>query len=169
MGNAQLSEIAKAQLTANTALNANLNKANEVLNGIHGQDINSIDELLSSAFDKLRSTNYDGVVGLEVGRVDDMINAIDRYIESIDNALSPLDGSSAKNAFGDQISSSIEEFVSKVKVACLAFTSNIQGFKDDLREIRKSMETKATNVNTATKSRSGELETTTSGWKYSGK
>ena len=168
MGNSTLSEISKAQLSANTTLSANTGKANQLFDNFSSGLDEDIDSLVASAFDKLRSTGFDGVTGLETGKVEGMIQAVDSYIEGINGALSPLNGSDATKAFGDQMNKAIQDFVIEIKSACEALISNIKGFKDDLKAIKAAMEAKAQNVNTAVNNKKNELNSSKSSWTYSG-
>ena len=168
MSNSTLSEVSKAQLSANTTLSANLGKANDIYNGINSQADEDIDSLVSSAFDKLRSTGFDGLTGLETQKVAGMQTAIDNYVNGIQQALAPLNKADAKAAFGDQMNKAIEDFVLAVKGSCEALITNMKSFKDDLSKIKAAMEAKAQNVNTAINSKSNDLNSSKSGWTYSG-
>ena len=167
MSNTTLSEVAKAQLSANTTLSSNLGKANDVYNGINSQAEEDIDSLVASAFDKLRSTGFDGVTGLEINKVTGMQTAIDNYVNGIQQALAPLNKADAREAFGNQMNKAIEDFVVAVKGSCEALITNMKGFKDDLIKIKQAIEAKAQNVNTAINSRSNDLNSSKSGWTYS--
>ena len=167
MSNTTLSEVSKAQLSANTTLSSNLGKANDVYNGMNSQADEDIDSLVSSAFDKLRSTGFDGVTGLEINKVAGMQTAIDNYVNGIQQALAPLNKADARAAFGNQMNKAIEDFVVAVKGSCEALITNMKGFKDDLSKVKAAMEAKAQNVNTSINSRSNDLNSSKSGWTYS--
>ena len=167
MSNTTLSEVSKAQLSANTTLSTNLVKANDVYNGINSQADEDIDSLVASAFDKLRSTGFDGVTGLEINKVSGMQTAIDNYVNGIQQALAPLNKADAREAFGNQMNKAIEDFVVAVKGSCEALITNMKGFKDDLSKIKQAMEAKAQNVNTSVNSKSNDLNSSKSGWTYS--
>ena len=167
MSNTTLSEVSKAQLSANTTLSTNLGKANDIYNGINGQAEEDIDSLVASAFDKLRSTGFDGVTGLEINKVAGMQTAIDNYVNGIQTALAPLNESDATAAFGNQMNKAIQEFVLAVKGSCEALITNMKSFKDDLSKIKQAMEAKAQNVNTSVGSRTNDLNSSKSGWTYS--
>ena len=168
MGNSTLSEVSKAQLSANTTLSANTGKANQLFDNFSNGLDEDIESLVASAFDKLRSTGFDGVTGLETGKVQGMIDAIDTYITGITGALDPLKGADATKAFGDQMNKAIEDFVIEIKAACEALISNMKGFKDDLKAVKAAMEAKAQNVNTAVNTKKNELNSSKSSWTYSG-
>ena len=167
MSNTTLSEVSKAQLSANTTLSTNLGKANDVYNGINSQADEDIDSLVASAFDKLRSTGFDGVTGLEINKVAGMQTAIDNYVNGIQQALAPLNKADAREAFGNQMNKAIEDFVVAVKGSCEALITNMKGFKDDLSKIKQPMEAKAQNVNISVNSKSNDLNSSKSGWTYS--
>lgn len=168
MGNSTLSEVSKAQLSANTTLSANTGKANQLFDNFSSGLDEDIDSLVASAFEKLRSTGFDGVTGLETEKVKDMIGAIDDYIAGINRALEPLKGADATKAFGDQMNKAIEEFVVEIKSACEALISNVKGFKDDLKAVKAAMEAKAQNVNASVNNKKNELNSSKSSWTYSG-
>lgn len=168
MGNSTLSEISKAQLSANTSLSANTGKANQLFDNFSNGLDEDIDSLVSSAFDKLRSTGFDGVTGLETNKVQGMVDEIDKYIDGINRALVPLNDADAKIAFGDQMNTAIEAFVMEIKSACEVLISNMKGFKDDLKAIKAAMEAKAQNVNTSVNTKKNELNSSKSSWAYSG-
>lgn len=167
MSNTTLSEVSKAQLSANTTLSSNLGKANDIYNGINSQADEDIDSLVSSAFDKLRSTGFDGVTGLEINKVAGMQTAIDNYVNGIQTALDPLNSADARAAFGNQMNKAIEEFVVAVKGSCQALITNMLAFKEDLGKIKAAMEAKAQNVNAAVNATSNDLNSSKSGWTYS--
>lgn len=167
MSNTTLSEVSKAQLSANTTLSSNLGKANDIYNGINNQADEDIDALVSSAFDKLRSTGFDGVTGLEINKVKNMQTAIDNYVNGIQTALAPLNKADARAAFGNQMNKAIEDFVVAVKGSCEALITNMKAFKDDLSKIKAAMEAKAQTVNTAINNTSNDLNSSKSGWTYS--
>lgn len=167
MSNTTLSEVSKAQLSANTTLSSNLGKANDIYNGINSQADEDIDSLVSSAFDKLRSTGFDGVTGLEINKVAGMQSAIDNYVNGIQSALDPLNQADARAAFGNQMNKAIEEFVVSVKGSCQALITNMLAFKEDLGKIKAAMEAKAQNVNSAINATSNDLNSSKSGWTYS--
>ena len=167
MSNTTLSEVSKAQLSANTTLSTNLGKANDIYNGINSAAEEDIDALVTSAFDQLRSTGFDGVTGLEINKVAAMQSAIDNYVNGIQTALSPLNSADAREAFGNQMNKAIEEFVMAVKGSCEAIITNMSSFKDDLGKIKAAMEAKAQTVNTAINATSNNLNSSKSGWTYS--
>lgn len=167
MSNTTLSEVSKAQLSANTTLSSNLGKANDIYNSINSQADEDIDSLVSSAFDKLRSTGFDGITGLEINKVKGMQSAIDNYVNGIQQALAPLNKADARAAFGNQMNKAIEDFVMAVKGSCESLITNMQAFKEDLGKIKTAMEAKAQNVNSAVNSRSNDLNSSKSGWTYS--
>jgi hypothetical protein len=167
MSNTTLSDVSKAQLSANTTLSSNLGKANDIYNSINSQADEDIDALVSSAFDKLRSTGFDGVTGLEINKVAGMQTAIDNYVAGIQSALAPLNKADARAAFGNQMNKAIEEFVVAVKGSCEALITNMLAFKEDLGKIKAAMEAKAQNVNTAVNAKSSDLNSSRSGWTYS--
>lgn len=169
MGNTStLSEVSKATLSANTTLSQNLGKANQVYDGISAQADDDIDNLLASAFETLRSTGFDGVTGLELDQVQGMQDAITAYVAAIQEALSPLNAADAQNVFGKEIAPHIENFVIEVKNSCSAVISNMLSFNDDLSAIKTAMEAKKTSVNSVVDATSNDLQSSTSGWKYSG-
>ena len=168
MSNTTLSEVSKAQLSANTTLSTNLGKANDIYNGINAQADEDIDSLVSSAFDKLRSTGFDGVTGLEINQVSNMQKAIDTYVGDIQSALAPLNASDATEAFGNQMNKAIQEFVVAVKGSCEGIITNMNAFKKDLEEIKKAMQAKAQSVNTNINNVSNNLTSSKSSWTYSG-
>lgn len=168
MGNSTLSEISKAQLSANTTLSANTGKADQLFDQFSSGLDEDIDSLVSSAFDKLRSIGFDGVMGLETEKVGGMITAVDTYVTNIKAALDPLNSADATKAFGNQMNKAIEDFVKEVKGACDVLISNMNAFKDDLKAIKAAMEAKAQNVNTSVKNKTNELNSSKSGWAYSG-
>lgn len=163
-----LSEVSKAQLSANTTLSTNLGKANTVYDGISSQANDDIDGLLASAFETLRSTGFDGVAGLELNQVQNMQTAITNYVEAIKEALSPLNSADAQAVFGKEIAPSVENFVIEVKNSCNAVISNMLSFNDDLTAIKTAMEAKKSSVSSTVNSTSSSLSSSTSGWKYSG-
>lgn len=167
MSNTTLSEVSKAQLSANTTLSSNLGKANDVYNSISSQADEDIDSLVATAFEKLRSTGFKGVAGLEINKVSKMQTAIDDYVSGIQNALAPLNESDARSAFGNQMDQAVESFVGAVKASCEAIISNMYGFKEDLNKVKAAMEAKAQTVNTSVNSTSSNLNSSKSGWTYS--
>lgn len=169
MGNtSSLSEISKAQLSANTTLSGNLSKADAAYDAIGAAAEADIDSLLSSAFETLRSTGFDGVAGLEIGKVVDMQAAITQYVNNIQGALNPLNEADATAVFGKDISEAVHNFVKEVKDSCNAVISNMQSFNDDLTAIKTAMEAKKNSVNTTVQGAASNLNSATSGWKYSG-
>ena len=168
MGNTTLSEISKAQLSANTTLSTNTGKADQLFDKFSAGLDDDIDALVASAFDKLRSTGFDGVTGLEIHKVANMQKAIDNYISGIENSLAPLNRADARKAFGNQMNKAIEDFVVEIKNACNALISNLKAFKADLNAVKAAMEAKAQNVNTSVNNKKNELNSSKSGWTYSG-
>lgn len=168
MSNTTLSEISKAQLSANTTLSANLGKADNIYSDIHTAAEEDIDTLVATAFEKLRSTGFDGVTGLEINQVANMQKAIDTYVADIQSALSPLNASDATEAFGNQMNKAIQEFVVAVKGSCEGIITNMNAFKKDLEEIKKAMQAKAQTVNTSMNNVSNNLTSSKSSWTYSG-
>lgn len=168
MSNTTLSSVSKAQLSANTTLSQNLGKATNVYGDIYTGAEEDIDTLVATAFNKLRSTGFDGVTGLEINQVTTMQRAIDTYVNGIQQALSPLNAADARKAFGDQMDKSIENFVMAVKRSCEGVITNMNAFKKDLEEIKKAMQAKAQTVNTRVNSISTNLNSSKSSWTYSG-
>lgn len=166
--NSALSEASKASLSANTTLSQNLGNANSAFDSIASSADESIDSLLKSAFNTLRSTNFEGVTGLETQKVTNMQTAITNYVNSIKSALDPLNGSDATKAFGNQMNQKIQEFVESVKSSCQAIVSNMEAFNDDLTAVKTAMENKAQSVNTTVGTQSSNLSSSQSSWTYSG-
>lgn len=168
MADYSLSEASKATLSANTTLSQNLGNASNVFTNISSSADADIDNLLASAFQTLRSTGFDGVVGMETEQVQSMISAIDTYVSNVQSALAPLNSADARASFGDTIAPKVEEFVIAVKEACSAVITNMGAFKDDLTAIKTAMESKAASVNTAVGNASNDLTSSKSGWTYTG-
>lgn len=163
-----LSEFSKATLSANTTLSSNLGQASSAYSSISTAAEEDIGSLIASAFQTLRSTGFDGVVGLELSQVDNMKRAITDYVDSIKTALSPLNASDAKTSFGKEIAPKIEEFVTSVKQSCEAVISNMEAFNEDLEAVRTAMKAKAQSVNTALGTQASNLAEGSASWKYSG-
>lgn len=169
MGNtSSLSEISKAQLSANTTLSGHLSQADAAYDQIGATADADIDSLLASAFESLRSTGFDGVAGLELEKVENMKTAINKYVEDIQTALSPLNEADATAVFGKDIATAVQNFVKEVKGSCYAVITNMLSFNDDLTAIKTAMEAKKNSVNTTVNTASSTLNSATSGWRYSG-
>ena len=163
-----LSDISKASISANTTLSSNLGKASNVYNEINAQAEEDIDSLMASAFDKLRSVGFDGVTGLELPKIAGMKTAISNYVDSIQKALEPLNAADARAAFGNKMNKAIEDFVVSVKNSCNGIITNMKAFNDDLTAVEKAMTAKAQSVTSSVNSQSSKLDSSKSGWTYSG-
>ena len=109
MADYSLSEASKATLSANTTLSQNLGNASNVFTNISSSADSDIDNLLASAFQALRSTGFDGVVGMETEQVQSMISAIDTYVSNVQSALAPLNSADARASFTTKLLASIKD------------------------------------------------------------
>lgn len=78
------------------------------------------------------------VVGINVGEIDSMVNAITSYCENIENYLNKLDPSANSiQAFrGEAVQERLREYMDTMKTYCMNLVSQLLAFNDKLRDVR---------------------------------
>lgn len=88
------------------------------------------------------------VVGLNVGEVTNMCNAIDDYVRDL---MAHLDGinpsADSSSAFlGPDVQREVQDYVNKVKRYCMNLTSDLKAFSDKLVDVRNAWEAGQRNI-----------------------
>ena len=98
-GATSLSEVSKAELSANTTLSANANSATGTL----GNSVEDIDSVFRMTVQNFMSTGINGNVGLNKDRIDAFKTSIGDYVTDVNNALEKFNAADANAAFGPVI------------------------------------------------------------------
>ena len=102
---------------------------------------------ISKKVDEVRSFFSNGatVVGINVGHIPAMQQAIRDYVNAIDSALGELKNYDPQVAFkGDEIVPALKQYIDAVKETCGAITSNMLAFNDQLTEVENAYKAKDT-------------------------
>ena len=78
------------------------------------------------------------VVGINVGEIDSMVNAITSYCENIENYLKQLDpAANSLQAFrGEAVQEQLRNYMDTMKTYCMNLVSQLLAFNDKLRDVR---------------------------------
>ena len=164
MNNTSLSDVQKAQLSANTTLSANANNATGVL----GDSVADVDNIFRMTIDNFRATGINGNVGLNKDRVKNFKDAIGEYVKDINTALEKFTAVEANQAFGKVIGEKVKGFVLSIKDTCQAIVGNLNAFQADLDKVKEAYEKKENAAATAVSSTASTISSAASGWTYSG-
>ncbi|MBQ4031039.1 MAG: hypothetical protein II625_04720 [Bacilli bacterium] len=163
-GASSLSEVSKAELSANTTLSANANSATSTL----GSSVEDIDSVFRMTIQNFMSTGLNGNVGLNKERIKNFKDAIGEYVTDVNNALEKFNAADANQAFGPVIGGKVKDFVASIKQVCQAIVGNLNAFQADLDAVRKAYEAKETSASGAVASTATSISEQASGWTYSG-
>lgn len=163
-GATSLSEVSKAELSANTTLSANANSATGTL----GNSVEDIDSVFRMTVQNFMSTGINGNVGLNKDRIDAFKTSIGDYVSDVNSALEKFNAADANAAFGPVIGGKVKEFVASIKQVCQAIVGNLNAFQADLDQVKKAYEAKEQSASGAVAQTATSISEQASGWTYSG-
>lgn len=89
------------------------------------------------------------VVGINVGGIGSMKDAIDSYVSDVDAAINNLQNVKGTDAFAGEYKTAMENYIAACIEACSCVVSNMLEFKVELEKVQKAYETKDENVSSA--------------------
>ena len=98
----------------------------------------------------------ESVVGINVGKVDTMREAIRNYVDAIRQHLDGIEPlADANNAFrSEEVQKSVQNYINTVKTYCMNFTSQLLAFSDKLGDVKKAyqqnMQSLSSSINSTT-------------------
>lgn len=90
--------------------------------------------------------NGNSVVGIKVSGIPNMQNAINEYVNGVDNAIAELRNAETNIAFKGDYAEAVKSYIEEMINACKAISSQMKVFNDELTEIQKAYEAKDTST-----------------------
>lgn len=85
---------------------------------------------------ELKKSSYD-IVGINVNQVPVIIEAIDRYVDSVRNAINDLGGQTPSSALAGTVGQELSRYQGKIMEDAYAVVSRLLVFKDKLEAVAK--------------------------------
>ena len=132
-----ITEIQRVENIANNAIQSGVGKIKDTFTNTVNRTLDEI----QSAF-----RNGTSVVGINVGHIPTMKQAVRTYVDNIKSALNELENYNPEIAFKGEYAEAMRTYIEAVKVACSAICSQMLAFNDQLTLVQEAYESKDANV-----------------------
>lgn len=131
-----MSWITDLQKVENIATNTIMDGASKIKDTFSNTVNRTVSEV-ESAF-----RNGTTVVGINVGHIPAMKDAVRKYVDNIKTALNELNSYDPQVAFKGEYSQAMTVYIEAVKTACNAICSQMLAFNDQLTKVQQAYEAK---------------------------